>query len=115
MRVPTTDGVQALVDCDALATWNPATRRIENSCAQPRTCLPFTISPRLVPLAVFDPKAYADRRRVMRIINVIGFFVMGMNGEDVEGALTTFPGPIDAARAHIAEIASFMKAISLYR
>lgn len=114
MRVPTTDGVQALVNLDALATWNPGTRRIENSCAQSRTCLPYTISPRLVPLVVFDPKEYADSG-VMRIVNVIGFFVKGMNGEDVEGAFTTLPGAIVAGRPHIAEISSFMKAVSLFR
>ena len=56
MSGPTVQGVQTLTDRDPGATWNPATRSIEGSCA-PGVCadgIYHAESPRIVPVALFD-------------------------------------------------------------
>jgi hypothetical protein len=114
MQIQTLDGVNALIALDAGATWNTGTKRIENSCASDGTCPPYTLSPRLVALAVFDPKVYTDSGE-LRIVNLLGFFIKHMNGADIEGAITTIPGTFETSRPGMAREAAFVKTLALVR
>jgi len=89
---------------DGGARWNPATYRIEGSCAG-RSCA-AAISPRLVLLPVFDPEAYDLTRNMaapeITIVNFVGFFLNPTADPVTDGAiigeLSTYPGTIDRVR-----------------
>ena len=83
---PTSQGVDTLKLMDPGATWNTTTNSVQNSCIQDQSCTNPTgadVSPRVVPLAIFDPQAYADggftgNGGMARVTNLLGFFVEGM-------------------------------------
>ena len=72
---------------DPTATWNESDHRIENSCAP--SCAP--VSPRLVPVPLFDPDKFQKGRATgdwpsvgcpsanpcITVTNIVGFFVHG--------------------------------------
>jgi hypothetical protein len=91
---PTNHGVDLLIAQDPDAVWNPSTNLIEGGCQQQRTC---TKSPRLVAIPVFDVDEYdagrASGRQTIHITKILGFFIEGMNGNDVIGRLCFYPGP----------------------
>ena len=88
---PTSQGVHLLIDRDQNATWDEINKTVTNTCMTGATCLdengaPVSISPRIVPLAIFDTAAYADApcngsNCVARVRNLLGFFVEGMCDE----------------------------------
>lgn len=85
---PTQKGVQALVDLDPYATWNPSTNTVDSPCMTAGTCRNYDgndvdLSARIVPIAVFNPQAYWDQscsgqNCVTQVTNIFGFFVEGM-------------------------------------
>lgn len=94
------DDVAALVNVDPTATFNIATKRIENSCVP--GCGP--ISPRLVPIIVFDVEEFQYKQMhgwtdchgpCLRIVNILGLFVIpGGSGSGVAGHLMLLPGDL---------------------
>ena len=106
---PTAQGVGDLVNKDSGASWDAVNKRITGTCAP--SCAP--ISPRIVPITVFDMDEFQWRResgdwtsawqtypanpcptggRCVRVTNILGFFVDHMSGNDVVGYLMSLPG-----------------------
>jgi Putative Flp pilus-assembly TadE/G-like len=85
---PTGQGVTTLIGMDPGATWNTATNSVTGGCTTAGNCrttnpLGIDISPRIVPIALFDPQAYSDggfngNGGMARVVNLLGFFVEGM-------------------------------------
>jgi hypothetical protein len=49
------------------------------------------------------------------VVNILGFFVAGMSGNDVIGYLMTLPGEFVTGWANVGESNSFLKKIQLVR
>jgi len=121
---PTVQGVADLIAYDPGATWDSGTNSVTGGCTSAGTCstanpLGIPISPRIVPIALFDPGSYAaggfnGNGGMARVINLLGFFVEGMcsdvyvtppawcgTGADpsktVVGRLMAYPGQSDSA------------------
>jgi Flp pilus assembly protein TadG len=94
-----------LIGLDSGARWNEALHRIENSCAP--GCAP--ISPRLIPVALFDPARFQLGRATndwtqagvgcptnspcITVTNIVGFFVHGsFAGYGPHGHFLRYPG-----------------------
>jgi hypothetical protein len=85
---PTTQGVGDLIALDNTASWNTTTNTVQNTCMTAGTCHnydgdPVSLSPRIVPLAIFDPASYiaggyTGTNGVAKVMNMLGFFVEGM-------------------------------------
>src|SRR4029453_13777975 len=110
MSGPTEQGVADLVAKDPGASWDLVNKRITGTCVP--GCAP--ISPRVVPITVFDVDEFQWRRegggwtapwktysanpcptggKCVRVANILGFFVDHMtSGGDVIGYLTSYPG-----------------------
>jgi len=117
---PTQKGVKRLTDLDPKAKWDPKTNRVINSCAQTGTCVPSSaVSPRIVAIPVFDTGAYYAGKTTgnvtFKIVNILGFFVEGMQGNDVVGYLTSVPGLFTAGGPTINTQSGFAKVIMLVR
>jgi len=117
---PTRQGVLDLVALDPGAYWNSG--EIAGSCA-PATC--GSLSPRIVPIAIFDPDDYQKRSITndwsgcpggggcVTVINILGFFVAGMQGNDVIGYLLTVPAEFLSGKGTVSSAASFAPVIQL--
>lgn len=85
---PTVHGIDDLVALDSTASWNTTTNTVQNTCMTAGTCYNYdgvhvSLSPRIVPLALFDPASYiaggyTGTNGVAKVMNLIGFFVEGM-------------------------------------
>ncbi|MEO7270703.1 MAG: pilus assembly protein TadG-related protein, partial [Vicinamibacterales bacterium] len=85
---PTEQGVADLIAYDPGATWDAGTSSVTGGCTAAGTCatanpLGIPISPRIVPIAIFDPGTYAasgfnGNGGMARVVNLLGFFVEGM-------------------------------------
>jgi len=127
---PTAQGVGLLEGQDDAANWDG--EGVADSCAP--TCAP--ISPRIVPLAVFDMDEFQWRRekgdwtsawgsnpsnpcptggRCVRVVNILGFFVDRMEGNDVMGNLLSVPGEFVLGAPSVGGGASFLVNIRLVR
>ncbi len=91
---PTRQGVEDLMALDLNADWDPGTKSIINSCVgPPYTCLQqgYLQSPRVVAVPVFDLEMYMQTggpgNGTVRMVNILGFFVDRMDGDDVVGYL----------------------------
>lgn len=93
------NGAQYLIDADPYATIN-SSGVISGSCVTTQTCLsPFTgatNSPRIVPVALFDPEAFANAKisgnMNLPIVNIMAFFIQsvvstGTNKGEITGVL----------------------------
>ena len=114
---PTRQGVQDLIAQDPNARWDMATNSVINSC---QTANPSCgRSPRIVAVPVFNTQLYYDTNRqglpTFRIVNILGFFIDQMQGNDVVGWLTEVPGLVRAATAPIDPSASFLVQVQLIR
>ena len=124
--------IDDLVLLDPAATWDPGTKSIINSCVQTHTCSKYpasgtgaavpdpsaTVSPRVMALAVFDPAAQAADNNVVKIVNILGFFIIGTSGpgnKNVDGILCTKPGQIAQSKASLGAGSSFIKSVQLIR
>jgi hypothetical protein len=125
------DGVNDLVTLDSGARWDSGTKTVVGSSSG--------MSPRIVPLALFDTQAYynesaacggAGATCVARVVNIVGFFVEGMcNGavsldpgvtcptpsDDVVGRLMNYPGQILNGAGNVTPAASFLTVTRLVR
>ena len=135
MQGPTQQGVNDLIRLDPNAYWNG--QSIVNSCVNTGTCYAYdnnqnmvpnpnaTVSPRVVPIPLFDPAYYQSTGQV-RIVNIVGFFVEDPNRAynpppyfdpkfDVVGVLFNTSGLYDRGKGSIDPNASFAKVIMLVR
>jgi hypothetical protein len=107
---PTKHGVEALIAQDPGASWNPTTKKVEGSCC--------ALSPRVVPIALYNPDVYADGqqngRTEIQVSNIVGFFVDSLNGNDVIGYLTVYPGQ-GRANVELPNESAFLRSIVLTR
>lgn len=75
------------------------------------------VSARLVALAVFDPDVFDEGRSGGRteiiVTKIMGFWIEGMQGNDVLGYLTHYPAL--AAGAPVEEDAVFLRTVILVR
>jgi hypothetical protein len=119
---PTAHGTQLLIESDPGADWDPGQKRVIGSCANPSnyTCATpgLTMSPRIVPLPVFDLELYmatgGPGQGTIKIVNILGFFVDRMDGNDVIGYLIRKKG-LHVPGAGVPIGASFMSTIHLIR
>jgi hypothetical protein len=115
---PTRQGMQDLYDLDPTAYWDVATQTIMDSCAQwDDPCAAH--SPRLVAIPVFDTEAYDAGKQqglvTLRIANILGFFISGIQGNEVSGYFTFIPGLKVGDQGVLGEDSGFMKTILLVR
>jgi hypothetical protein len=120
---PTREGIEDLIALDPSAYWDADELRVRNSCAP--ECAPF--SPRMVALAVFDIDEFQYNRaannwshcptggRCVRVVNILGFFVSHMEGNDVIGYLAMHPGQLTGGAPVVTEEASFLASVQLVR
>jgi Flp pilus assembly protein TadG len=115
---PTKHGVEALIAQDPSAQWDPTTNSVVNSCAQSSTPCASS-SPRVVAVPVYNTAVYDSTRRqgipTFTIINILGFFIDRMQGNDVVGYLTEAPGLQTGATPAIDPQAAFLWQIQLIR
>jgi Flp pilus assembly protein TadG len=114
---PTNHGVDDLIALDPNARWDTATNSVVNSCA---TATPSCgRSPRIVAVPVFDTALFYNTNRqglpTYRIVNILGFFIDRMQGNNVVGWLTEAPGLMRGATAPIDPRAAFLFQIQLIR
>jgi Flp pilus assembly protein TadG len=92
---PTNQGVSALIAQDPSAQWSTASNSVVNSCAQGNPSCGGS-SPRVVAIPVFDTATYYTTKRAglpeFHVVNILGFFIENMQGNNVVGRLTTAPG-----------------------
>jgi Flp pilus assembly protein TadG len=116
---PTAHGMEDLIALDPYATWDEATQSVQNSCAQSATpCA--GISPRIVAIPIFDTGWFHEGQQTgrlqLRIVNILGFFIDQMQGQDVEGVFMRIPGVLVAgAGANVNPNAAFMQVPLLVR
>jgi hypothetical protein len=89
-----TAGIRDLVGRDPGASWDPVRRQVIGGCMAAGTC---ALSPRLVAIGLFDPDGYETDRinedlTAVTIRNFAGFFISQINGDDITGYLTFYPG-----------------------
>ena len=115
---PTAQGVSALIARDPGARWDPVTKSVTNSCAQASPSC-GTSSPRIVAVPIFDTALYESTKRQglpqFKVVNILGFFLDQMQGNDVRGYLTEAPGLSTGTVASINPQASFLTTIQLIR
>jgi Flp pilus assembly protein TadG len=115
---PTAQGVRDLIALDRNADWDADTNSVVNSCAQ-ATPSCGTHSPRIVAIPVFDVDLFESTKRQglpeFKIVNILGFFLDEMQGNDVRGYLTEMPGLTVGSTATIDPQAAFLSTIQLIR
>jgi hypothetical protein len=115
---PTAQGVAALIAQDPTAEWDTASKSVINSCA---TGTPScgTSSPRIVAIPIFDNALYESTKRQglpqFKIVNILGFFLDEMQGNDVRGYLTEAPGLSTGATPALNPQSSFLNQVQLIR
>ena len=118
---PTKQGVDDLIALDPKAWWDPNEKKVKDSCTDDNSCTTkgLTQSPRIVPVPVFDLDLYMQTggpgKGSVLIVNILGFFVDKMQGNDVEGYLMTMPDLLVSNGGGVAQNGSFIKAIRLVR
>ncbi len=122
-----------LIGLDTRATWNDSLNRIELSCA-PGTCSPrWPISPRLVPIPLYDPDKFQKGRSTgnwldpavgcptnnpcITVTNIVGFFIHGSvpAAPLPHGHFLRYPGLIDDTAPHLTAAASWLVSPQLVR
>jgi hypothetical protein len=124
---PTLMGTAQLILKDPLATWDSTNKKVTNTCAP--ACGPM--SPRIVPIPVFDIDEYQWRKvsgnwsvcpgggECVRVVNILGFFVshigLGLipSTTNITGYLVAYPGQLTGTA--LSDTASFLTAVQLIR
>ncbi|MFN2581496.1 MAG: pilus assembly protein TadG-related protein [Candidatus Dormibacteria bacterium] len=110
------DGLNELITVkDPDAVWNPATKRVDNSCADLAVSRCAPISPRILAVALYNAKALSDDSAgglptAISVKNVVGFFVESVSGTDITGYITTYPGLRDVSTGMLYDDSSFLRA-----
>jgi len=106
---PTVAGIEDLIAQDPTAYWDDG----------PCNCVksPLGRSPRVFPIPLYDPEQYdqgkvTGRNASLVMVGWIGFFVEGVNGNDVYGRITPILGVIDGDAGPAPE-GSFARAVRL--
>jgi Flp pilus assembly protein TadG len=126
----TTTGLNYLMALDPTADWNDVDSRVEGGCAP--GCAP--ISPRLVPVALFDPARYQLGRSLsppnwthpdvgcptnspcVTVTNIVGFFVHGVAGSySPHGHILKYPGLTASGAPNFVDDASWLVTMHLVR
>jgi Flp pilus assembly protein TadG len=117
---PTKQGVDDLIALDDKATWDSTNKVVKNSCAQAATpCAAF--SPRIVAIPIVSTAAYYSGSKQnggnvsFKIVNILGFFIDKMQGNDVVGYITSVPGLYTSGGPVVSNTAGFAKIIMLVR
>jgi Putative Flp pilus-assembly TadE/G-like len=118
----TASGFADLIAADSLATWDPGTNSVQNSCA-PGPC--GAISPRLVPIVLFDVDQYQLMRatdnwcpgniRCVKVANIVGFFIESASGIGAVGYVARYPGLVSPGNPSLSAASSFLPAVTLVR
>jgi Flp pilus assembly protein TadG len=119
---PTKQGVKTLVDADPDAEWDCADgTQPTGSCASTGTCpgpQGATLSPRLAAVPLFDPERFEAGKMSGRtdifIVGVIGIWIHGMRGNDVEGCIT-YPPTLSTGGASQDPSSTFLRTVILVR
>jgi hypothetical protein len=129
---PTDQGVRALILQDQNAYWydpdgdnGPVRGVVKGGCSDTNSCNTITgLSPRVVPIPVFDPDVYdsTDRngRDTVDIVKLVGFFIEGLvnagepGGDSVFGRLMDYPTEANGG-TQPPDGSSFLVSISLVR
>ena len=117
---PTSAGTGNLIALDSSATWNVATNTVQGGCMVTGTCLDedgvhVEVSPRIVPLAIFDTATYAaagftGTNGVARVVNLLGFFIEGMCNDVYPNVATRPPycgTPAEANKAVVGRLMNY--------
>jgi Flp pilus assembly protein TadG len=126
---PTDKGVKDLLALDENAKWDPIENKVIDSCVgPPYTCstVGYKQSPRIVALPVVDTQAVYDEvhnegkpkgagNMDVKIVAILGFFVEGMDGDDVVGYLATKPDLRVSNGGGVNPAAAFIKTVLLVR
>jgi hypothetical protein len=125
MQGPTQQGVADLIAMDEEADWDGD--EITGGCMAALTC---DLSPRVVPIPLFDPAHWtatgADNQAEIRIVNIIGFFILdssqidnppeGFDPQfDIAGILINLPGQYSSTNGEVSAASSFLQTIVLVR
>jgi hypothetical protein len=102
--------VDALVGEDPGAYWDGT--MVRNS--------QFAVSPRIVPIALYDPDALAAQPTLSEgslvvVRNIVGVFVMEFNGSQLRAVVVPTAGRFDTSAPVLSESASFLRSIALVR
>jgi Putative Flp pilus-assembly TadE/G-like len=106
----------ALIASDPAATWDSAQGAVVGSA--------FSISPRLITIAVVDPEAISQQNRSAPLAvsgpirNFVGFFVQSAGGSgaaEVTGVIVPAAGRFDTAAPMVTEAAAFLRTVALVR
>jgi hypothetical protein len=112
---PTSQGVQDLIALDPGAEWDPVSKSVTGGCGEAGTC---AHSPRIVAIPVFNTSSYYDGQLTgqvtFTVVNILGFFIDDMQGNDVVGYLTEAPG-LSIGSTPFDPQSSFLKQIQLIR
>ena len=128
--------VEDLLDLDRDAEYDPVSKRVVNSCADDRSCYGYTwdgseassspvpdpgrsYSPRIIPLAIFDPTVLATTGEI-QVVNILGFFLSEdtqWTGSDkyLKGTIVSQPGLFDRGAGAVGDDAAFTKVVRLVR
>ena len=92
MEGPTNQGIDELIALDPNAHWETGCRCVRGSNQ--------SISPRITPLPLYDPKKYAEGKANGRnadfwLANILGFFIDRRQGNQVYGYITPIGGMIN--------------------
>jgi hypothetical protein len=117
-------GLRDLIDLDPDARWNAVTQRVEGSCADLLAGIcgtrRATMSPRIIALAVYDPKTLADASQAgaatsVRLTNMVGFFIESLAGTNATGRIVRHPGLQDGGAITLFDDSSFLRASLLVK
>jgi hypothetical protein len=119
---PTNFGTNNLIAKDPNATWDFTNKRVINSCA-PGVCPDgnyYTVSPRIVPVALFSPAEFVSLVRTtgrfnLTITNIMGFFVEGFQGQSLKGVIASTEGLLSTAGSPVGTQSGFNLLFSLIR
>jgi Flp pilus assembly protein TadG len=126
MMGPTGFGFNDLKAKDPLAVWNPSTLTVDNSCVD-ETPSCGSISPRVIPIAVFDMDDYQKRQvindwsvcpiggKCVKVVNILGFFADRLEAGGIVGYLVSYPGEFNAGFGNVVDDSAFLKTIQLIR
>jgi Flp pilus assembly protein TadG len=119
MKGPTKQGVDKLYDLDPTAEWDAEHKKVINSA--------YSVSPRIVALPIIntqmaydevhtaDGKSRGAGNMDVKVVGILGFFVEGMDGDDVVGYLCTKPDLLTSSGSNVSPEAAFLKVITLVR
>lgn len=109
---PTKSGVGDLIALDPNATWN-GTDVVGGLYGTNN-------SPRIVPVPIFNVEAYTQQDKTsgrfqLQVTNILGFFVLSMQGNDVRGVLLPYRGDFKGGAGTVDQTNAFLYTVVLVR